>query len=60
MDFFVNSNSSYQIDNPSDCERYAIIEYILQMQNRLEDIDNIISLMRPPEDISNICPIGGC
>jgi monoamine oxidase len=59
MDVFNKSNCFYQIDNPSDCERYAMLEYILQMQNRSEDLDNVISLMSPPEDILNICPIGG-
>ncbi len=53
-----NSNSLYQIDNPSDCERYKMIEYILKMQNRLDDLDNIIDLMSPPKDITNICPPG--
>lgn len=52
------SNSTYPIDNPSDCERYAMIEYILKMQNRLEDLDNIIDLMSPPKEITSICPIG--
>ncbi|GAA0777833.1 FAD-dependent oxidoreductase [Clostridium subterminale] len=53
-----NSNSLYQIDNPSDCERYMMLEYILKMQNRLDDLNNIIDLMSPPKDITNICPIG--
>lgn len=53
-----HSSSPYQIDNPSDCERRAMLEYILQIQNRSEDLDDIIELMSPPEDIVNICPPG--
>ncbi|WP_411678878.1 flavin monoamine oxidase family protein [Clostridium thailandense] len=50
-----NLNYPYQINNPSDCERYEMLKYILKMQNRSEDLNNIIDLMSPPEDITKIC-----
>lgn len=53
-----NSNYVKQIDNPSDCERYNMLEHVLKMQNRLDDLNNIIDSMSPPKDITNICPIG--
>lgn len=54
------NNSSYisQIENPSDYERYSMLEHVLKKQNRLDDLNNIINLMSPPKDITNICPIG--
>ncbi|GAA0076594.1 FAD-dependent oxidoreductase [Clostridium sp. CTA-5] len=58
MNSYNNSNSPYQIDNPGECERYTMLEYILKMQNRSDDLENIIDLMRPPENITNICPVG--
>jgi len=58
MNSYRNSNSPYQIDNPGECERNTMLEYILKVQNRLDDLDNIIDLMSPPEDITNICPTG--
>lgn len=58
----MNSNSKsdipYQIDNPSESERYTMLKYILKMQDRLDDFSDIVNLMSPPEDITNICPIG--
>lgn len=53
-----NSNYINQIDNPSDCERYNMLEHVLKMKNRLEDLNNIIDLMSPPKDIRNICKSG--
>lgn len=58
MDTCNYSNSPYQVDNPSDCERQAMLEYILKIQNRSEDFNNIVESMNPPEDIINICPEG--
>ncbi|AGF55737.1 monoamine oxidase [Clostridium saccharoperbutylacetonicum] len=58
MNSYGNSNSPYQIDNPGECERYTMLEYILKMQNRLDDLSNIIDLMSPPKDITDICPTG--
>lgn len=58
MNSYNNSNSPYQIDNPGECERHTMLEYILKLQNRLDDLENIIDLMSPPEEITNICPIG--
>ncbi|MDB1923905.1 NAD(P)/FAD-dependent oxidoreductase [Clostridium tertium] len=53
-----NSKYVYQVDNPSDDERYNMLEYILKDQKRLDDINNIVELMSPPTDITNICPSG--
>lgn len=58
MDTFNNSSSPNIVDNPSDCERRAMLEYILKMQNRLEDFNNIIELMSPADDIVNVCKPG--
>ena len=58
MNSYNNSNSPYQVDNPDDGERHAMLEYILKMQNRSDDLGNIIDLMSPPKDITNICPAG--
>eukprot|EP00831_Metopus_contortus_P063750 TRINITY_DN563_c0_g1_i5.p2 TRINITY_DN563_c0_g1~~TRINITY_DN563_c0_g1_i5.p2 ORF type:complete len:308 (+),score=34.51 TRINITY_DN563_c0_g1_i5:2549-3472(+) len=55
MNAYNNSNSIYPIDNPSQSDRYMMLEYILKIQNRLDDLNNIIDLMSPPEDITNIC-----
>lgn len=53
-----NSKYVYQVDNPSDDERYNMLEYILKDQKRVDDINNIVELMSPPTDITNICPSG--
>ncbi|WP_291651263.1 FAD-dependent oxidoreductase [Clostridium sp.] len=53
-----NSKHIDQIDNPSDDERYNMLEYVLKNQKRANDINNIIELMSPPTDITNICPSG--
>lgn len=58
MNSYNNSNSPYQIDNPGESERYTMLEYMLKIQNRLDDLDNIIELMSPPKDITTICPAG--
>jgi monoamine oxidase len=46
----------YQVDNPNDGERHEMLKYILSNQKRLEDFENIISLLSPPPEITTICP----
>ncbi|AGX45140.1 flavin monoamine oxidase family protein [Clostridium saccharobutylicum] len=58
MNSYKNTDSPYQIDNPSESERYTMLEYILKIQNRSDDLNNIIDLMSPPKDITNICKAG--
>lgn len=58
MESWNNSKYVYQVDNPSDDERYNMLEYILKDQKRVDDINNIVELMSPPTDINNICPSG--
>ncbi len=41
--------------NPSDYDRYNILKDELKKENRIEDLENIIRLMSPPEEIINIC-----
>lgn len=43
------------INNPSDYDRYTILENELKKENRTEDLENIISLLRKPKDIKSIC-----
>lgn len=59
MNSYNNSDSPYQIDNPGETDRYTMLEYILKTQNRLDDLSDIIDLMSPPKDITNIYPAGG-
>ena len=47
-----------QPDNPTDAERYLMTKYALYQKGRLEDLDNIINLMSPPVDITNIANPG--
>ncbi|MDV4151105.1 NAD(P)/FAD-dependent oxidoreductase [Clostridium sp. AL.422] len=47
--------NKYPINNPSDYDRYITIENELKKEGRIEDIENIINLMSPPEDIRSIC-----
>lgn len=58
MESWNNSKYVYQVDNPSDDERYNMLEYILKDQKRVDDINNIVELMSPPTDITNICQSG--
>jgi monoamine oxidase len=46
----------YQVDNPTDEDRYSMLKYILSTSNRPEDFQNIIELLNPPPDITTICP----
>lgn len=41
--------------NPSDYDRYNILKDELKKENRIEDLENIIRIMSPPEEIINIC-----
>lgn len=41
--------------NPSDYDRYNMIVNELKKENRIEDLENIISLMNPPKEIRSIC-----
>lgn len=58
MESWNNLKYIYQVDNPSDDERYNMLEYILKDQKRVDDINNIVELMSPPTDITNICQSG--
>lgn len=58
MESWNNLKYVYQVDNPSDDERYNMLEYILKDQKRVDDINNIVELMSPPTDITNICQSG--
>lgn len=53
-----NLSDLYQINNPSDLNRYEMLKNMLKIKNREEDLENIIKLMSPPEDINNIYPTG--
>ncbi|WDC83690.1 hypothetical protein PL321_14055 [Caloramator sp. mosi_1] len=41
--------------NPTDEERYKMLKFLLKLDNRVGDFDEIIKLMSPPEDIETIC-----
>ncbi|MBZ4663177.1 MAG: FAD-binding protein [Caloramator sp.] len=41
--------------NPTDEERHKMLKFLLKLDNRLNDFDEIIKLMSPPEDIETIC-----
>ncbi len=45
-------------NNPTDKERYDMTLKSLKEAGRLEDFDNIMSLLSSPEDITNIAPPG--
>ena len=53
----VNNKSTniYSLNNPSDYDRYNMIEDELKKEDRLEDLDNIIELMNIPKEIRTIC-----
>lgn len=40
-----------QVPNPSDNERHEILKFLLSLDNRLNDFNDIINLMSPLEDI---------
>lgn len=47
-------------ENPSDMERFNLLQYALYQKNRLEDFPNIINLLSPPPDINTIKRPGSC
>ena len=46
--------------NPTDEERYKMLEITLEEVNRMEDFYNIIELLSPPKDITTIKEPGSC
>lgn len=53
-------NNYIQPINPTDEERYKMLQITLQEVNRLEDFYNIIELLSPPKDITTIKEPGSC
>lgn len=53
-------NNYIQPINPTDEERYKMLQITLQEVNRLEDLYNIIELLSPPKDITTIKAPGSC
>ncbi|AOY77452.1 flavin monoamine oxidase family protein [Clostridium formicaceticum] len=49
-----------QPPNPTTEERYEMVRFALEMENRPEDFKNVISLLNPPPDITTIRPPGSC
>ena len=46
--------------NPTDEERYKMLQITLQEANRLKDFYNIIEILSPPKDITTIKESGSC
>lgn len=46
------------LNNPTDEERHELLENLLRLRGRPEDLPDIISLFSPPEDITTLCPPG--
>ncbi|KPU44576.1 flavin-dependent L-tryptophan oxidase RebO precursor [Oxobacter pfennigii] len=46
----------YQADDPTDEQRYAMLRYALLLNDRREDFDYILDILRPPPDITSIAP----
>lgn len=44
----------YQVPNPTDVERHAILRFFLKSDNREEDFHEIIKLLSPPPNIEKI------
>lgn len=53
-------NKYIQPINPTDEERYKMLQIALEEVNRLEDFYNIIELLSPPKDITTIKDPGSC
>ena len=49
-----------QPDNPTDEERHEMLRITLEQANRIEDFNNIVELLSPPQDITTILPPGSC
>jgi Monoamine oxidase len=47
-----------QVDCPTDEERYAMLRYTLGNEDRPEDFGYIMEALKPPPDITTICPKG--
>lgn len=50
-----NKTCPYQVDNPNDSQRHEMLKYVLEHEERIEDLGNIIDSMSPPKDILSIC-----
>lgn len=50
----------FQPNNPTPEDRYKLLEFVLDLSGRPEDLKNIISLLSPPPDITTILPPGSC
>jgi len=53
-------NEYIQPINPTDEERYKMLQITLEEANRMEDFYNIIELLSPPKDITTIKEPGSC
>lgn len=58
MTYSKNMQVPYQVDNPTDEQRHEMLRYLLAVDGRSEDYENIIKLLSPPPDITTICPQG--
>lgn len=45
----------FQVDNPTNEDRYEQLRFVLTAGRRPEDFENIISILSPPKDIREIC-----
>ncbi|SES64139.1 monoamine oxidase [Natronincola peptidivorans] len=50
----------FQPNNPTTKERYAMMSFALEAEDRIVDFPNIVELLNPPPDITNIAPPGSC
>lgn len=50
------SKIPYHIPNPSKSQRYEMVKYLLGISERLDDYSNVIELLKPPEEITTLCP----
>lgn len=55
MESMIRQKVPYQVDNPTDEDRYEQLRYVLTTGRRPEDFENIISILSPPKDIREIC-----
>lgn len=58
MSFREDSNVPYQVDNPTNEDRHRYLKYLLDINKRSEDFENIIEALSPPRDITTVCPKG--
>lgn len=45
----------FQVDNPTNEDRYSQLKYLLAVEGRPEDFDFILEALKPPKDITTIC-----